>query len=30
MRYGDQAIVRGYVQEGDRKAIESVQITCLN
>lgn len=30
MRYGDQAIVRGYVHERDKKAVESVQITCLN
>ena len=30
MRYGDQAIVRGYVHERDRKVVESVQITCLN
>lgn len=30
MKYGDQAIVRGYMSKRDRKAVESVQITFLN
>lgn len=29
MKYGDQAVVKGYIYEGNPKAVESVQVTCL-